>query len=394
MRKFACYLFFVCCCVISCKKPYNPTLIASPSSYLVVEGTINSGPDSTFIKLSRTIPVSSNKIKPETAAIVTVESDNGTSYVLAEKKKGMYAIGPMGLDNAHKYHLRIKTADGKEYVSDMQAVKYNPPIDSVGYTVTGKGIDVYVNTHDPKNGTLYYMWDYNETWRFHAKYFSGYVSSSQDQNNVPDGSDIVSRSNNFIYYCFANDTSSTIVLGNSAKLTQDVIYQNLLTQILSTSEKIELKYSVLVRQYALTKEAYQFWSAIKKITEQLGNIFDAQPSQISGNIHNVKDAAEPVIGYVTVTNVQTKRVFFTREELPNTFITTYPYDCVQDTALYLNPKTGNNDVKTLLVNKPERGVPVSEIPVGGHPVKGYTYSSRLCADCTLRGTVKQPSFWK
>lgn len=369
----------------SCKKPYYPTLSSSSVSYLVVEGMINSGPDSTFIKLSRTIPVSARQIQPETGASVTVESDNGATFPLIEKKKGLYVIGPMALANGAKYRLRIKTANGSEYASDLQASIKNPPIDSVGFIAQPNGLDIYVNTHDPANNTHYYLWNYDETWRFHALYYSGYVS---------DGVKMISRADQ-IYDCFANDTSTSIGLGSSAKLTQDVIFQSPITHIDASSEKIELKYSIKVRQYALTKEAFTFWTGLKKISEQLGNIFDAQPSQLKSNIHNVKNAAEPVIGYISVTNVQTKRVFINREQMPDSYTTHYPFDCEQDSAFFSDPhNNGINTVQALLIHKPAAGIATGAIIKGGPNPIGYLYSSRYCADCTIRGTVKQPDFWK
>ncbi|MFI5160882.1 MAG: hypothetical protein ACHQHN_06370 [Sphingobacteriales bacterium] len=42
-----------------CKKPYLPVIIAVSSNYLVVEGIINTGSDSTSIQLSRTVPLTS-----------------------------------------------------------------------------------------------------------------------------------------------------------------------------------------------------------------------------------------------------------------------------------------------------------------------------------------------
>jgi len=64
-----------------CKKPYNPPAISVTNNYLVIEGVINSGPDSTVIKLSRTVNLSSAvTVNPVLHAILTVESDQNNSY--------------------------------------------------------------------------------------------------------------------------------------------------------------------------------------------------------------------------------------------------------------------------------------------------------------------------
>ena len=369
---------------VSCKKPYLPAAVSVPNNYLVVEGVINSGPDLTVFKLSRTVNLS-NKVttNPVSGAALTVESDQNNSYALTETTNGQYTASGLNLDNLRKYRLRIKTADNLVYLSDFVGVKTNPPIDSVGFTVQGNGIQLYANTHDPGNNTRYYRYDYNETWQFHVKYQSLYITN---------GKAIIPRTPaQAIFDCFGNDTSSTIVLGSSAKLTQDVLYQNPLTQIDATSEKLERKYSILVKQYALTKDAYNFWINLKKNTEQLGSIFDAQPSNINGNIHSVTNPSEPVIGFITVTNVQQKRIFIENRQLPGLWQPTYPYTCQLDTALFCRPVSTpcQNDVALFLI---PIGSP--QIPVSAIPIKGFFSSSMECVDCTIRGVTKQPDFWK
>ena len=288
---------------ISCRKPYAPSAITSPNSYLVVEGVIDSGQDSTLFKLSRTVNLSGKtSASPELGALVTVEDDQAGVYPLIEMGNGGYSAASLNLNPLRKYRLEIKTSDGNDYVSDFETIESNPPIDSVGFKIQANGLQLYVNTHNPNNNTRYYRWNYTETWQFHAKYSSGYIT---------DGTKIVARTaDQLIYNCFGNDTSSTIVLGSSAKLSQDIIYQAPLTQVASTSEKIETRYSILVKQYALTSDSYNFWVNLKKNTEQLGSIFDAEPSNINGNIHCVNNPALPVIGYVSVTHVQQKRIFY------------------------------------------------------------------------------------
>ena len=369
-----------------CKKLYNPKLVTNSNSYLVVEGFINTGNDSTIVKLSRTVQVSSSKSStPEPDAVVSIDGDNNTSFPLTGQGGGEYAAPALGLDTTHRYRLHIHTTDGNEYVSDYSQPKYTPPIDSVGYTVQGNGIQLYVNAHDPKNNTRYYRWDYDETWQFHAEHFSTYITN---------GTDIVARApSQFTYECFHSDTSSSITLASSAKLAQDVIYQSPLIFIPSTSEKIEVKYSILVKQYALTSEAFNYWENLEKNSQNLGTIFDPQPSELTGNIHCVTNPAIPVIGYLSVGNVQEKRIFINNRQLPQTWQPTYPYACHLDTLLYCAPPNCYNQVANSLIPLPPQAIPVIPVLAGGQII-GYFGSSYECTDCTIRGTKTQPAFWQ
>jgi hypothetical protein len=375
---------------MGCKVPYTPKINGVNSNILVVEGVINTGGDSTVIKLSRTVNLATaSSMNPEANAVVTVESKQGAVYTFNELGNGKYSAGVLNLDNTQQYHLSIKTQDGAQYLSDYETVKNTPPIDSIGYTIQSNGLQLYANTHDPNNATRYYRWEYAETWQFHAKEESDYVT---------DGTKIVLRlPANQIFACFSNSYSSTIVLGSSAALAKDVIYQQPLTQIVSTSEKIETRYSILVKQYALTKDEFDFWTNLKKNTEQLGGIFDPQPSNINGNIHCTTNAQTPVIGWIAVTNVQQKRIFIDNSNLPKAWVTSYPYDCSIDSNLFCRPQAMQclNEVEQNLIPLNSDNIPLTAIIIAPSPaVVGYTSSSIECTDCTIRGTTVQPAFWR
>ena len=389
------YLLLFVFAVAGCKKLYSPPATSSPNSYLVVEGVINSGSDSTIIKLSRTVNISSKvTVNALTGATVTVESDQSGTYPLAGKPNGTYVSAGLNLDNARKYRLRIKT-NNEEYLSDFVPVLNSPPIDSVSFTIQSDGLSIYSNTHDPKNNTRYYRWDYQETYIFHSN-FASLWKSNGDTVLIRD----LTKDN--IYYCWRSDTSSTIILGSSAKLTKDIIVNNPLTYISSASEKLTKKYSILVRQYALTGDAYSFWQNLKKNTEQLGSIFDAQPSNINGNIHATANSATPVIGYISVGSVATQRIFISSDKLPLAFqpANLYP-TCELDSFLFVYYPQGshtpiNQENKFFNVNKgatsPE--IPVNAITSPSGTVLGHTGADIECVDCTLRGTNKQPGFWQ
>ena len=377
-----------------CTKPYNPKVISTASNYLVVEGTINTGGDSTTILLSRTVPLNSNLTTvPELGAVITIQSNQNQSYSLAEKGNGIYSSPVLTLPATAQYRLSIVTDDGKTYLSDYVTPKASPPIDSIGFTEVsnkqqGSGLQIYVNTHDPNNNTHYYHWDYLETWQFHAKYESDYVSN---------GAAILFRTPaQQIFQCWGNSISTDIELGSSAKLTQDVIYQSPLTFIPSTSEKLETRYSILVKQYALSTDAYNYLSLLKQNTEELGSIFDAQPSQLTGNIHCTTDATLPVIGYISAGSVQQKRIYINSSQLPNNWIATYPYNCELDTAWFADPHArGANNVEAFLIPLPTSNIPtVQFFGTGGPAPLGYLYTDIDCADCSVRGTTTQPSFWQ
>jgi Domain of unknown function (DUF4249) len=388
--------------LVACKKPYNPVESSVNYNYLVVEGVINSSADSTFIKLSRTVTLSSKTtLNPELHAVVTVEGDQGNSYPLTETTNGSYVSPGLNLDNAHKYRLRIKTFNGEQYLSDFAAVLNAPQIDSVNYLTDNKGANIFVSTHDPKNATRYYRWGYNETWRYNSAFVSYYKSN---------GDTVLTRDilNDQIYSCWrTSDTSSTIVLSNSTKLTNDVIANQPLTSVGGTDERLGKEFCIQVLQYALTPDAYSFWQNVQKNTQQLGSIFDAQPSQLNGNIHCISNPSLTVIGYVSVGAVASTRFFIFNRNLPAYGVIQYPeYDTCGDASLLYKyyPKNSVLPINQvdMYINWNKAGIPESDamIPIEAiqptnapEPI-GYVAGVPICVDCTLRGTRIQPPYWR
>src|ERR1700712_1920506 len=214
--------------LVCCRKPYNPPIVSSQSNYLVVEGLINSGTDSTLIKLSRTVKISdtTKTINPVLGAQVTVESDQNGSWSLFDTNNiGVYGSASLNLPASQKYRLRINTPDGRKYLSDFIAVRPTPAIDSIGFFVKDKLVNIYVNTHDPANKTKYYRWDYHETWYFHAMWDSAWVL------DIPTDSIVQRTRDQSVHFCYGDLQSSNILINSTAKLSNDVVYQNPITQV-------------------------------------------------------------------------------------------------------------------------------------------------------------------
>ncbi|MVM28877.1 DUF4249 family protein [Spirosoma sp. HMF4905] len=352
-----------------CVDPYRPPEITSPASYLVVNGFFNSDPGTTTtIQLSRTQNLTDPKAPTvETKAVVTIESAHKDVYTLQEGTVGSYTLTGVTPSANETYRLHVKTTKGADYYSDYVPVLTTPPIDSITYHPDNDGLQINVNTHDPKNNTRYYRWEYESTW----EYFSDQNSAFELVNNK-----IVNRTQS-VYQCWGSEKSSDIITTTTTRLSQDVVSQFPITHIPSTSIKLGSKYSILIRQFALTQDGYDYYDQLAKITQSIGSIFDPQPSQITGNIHSSANTGDIVLGFFRVGTVESKRIFISKAQLPPWYTNTGLGTCTIDTT-----KAGD-------VIKDQPGVINLYIP------GLYLTTSLPCIDCRLRGGVLQrPSFWQ
>jgi hypothetical protein len=360
---------------VACKIHYDPPVNSAKEHYLVVEGYINTN-GLTNIKLSRTRMISHGDtadIINETAARVVIEDNQNNLYPLNETGKGNYSAA-YHLDSSYKYRLQIITAGDKKYVSDFVECKPSPPIDTINWSFKNGGVQLFANTHDPQNNTKFYRWKCLETWEFHSFYNSSLIWDDTLQKVVP--------RNEQVHICWRSQNSSGIFLGNSSKLSQDVISEAPLNYIPFGDNRISVLYSILVTQYTLDSAGYNYWSAMKGNTENMGSIFAAQPNQIKGNIHCTTDSSEIVIGYINAGTEQQQRIFINNSLMPSNWKQTpdcYITDVPKDSILYY--------LAGVL-----RVIPIDTILTPGTRF-AYTAAFINCVDCTTYGSNVKPSFW-
>lgn len=360
-----------------CKESFMPEIKDNNNKLLVVEGMISLGAVRTQIKLSRTIPVAEKgSLAPESGAKITIESNTNQIYSLVEKGAGEYESAVLNLDPSRKYRLRI-ISKGSEYLTEYLDARVTPEIEDISWEAKPNGIQVYLNTRDNTNNSRYYRWSFEETWIFYATYNSTIVWEF-GRIRLRD------RNTEDIYKCWSTANSSNIVLGSSIKLSDDVINKQPITFIPHNSEKLSDKYSILIKQSVLTKDAFEFWENLRRNTESLGTIFDALPSQLTGNVINVKNPSEPVLGFISVGEVKSKRIFISKAEIPVWRVESKIECAAPDTI----PSNQAN-----IFSNPNY-VPLEEIFSPSGTVIGYSSTARNCGDCTIRGTNRRPDFWQ
>jgi Domain of unknown function (DUF4249) len=360
-----------------CKKSYAPPAIKVDKRYLVVEGVLVNSIDSPSVfVLSRTkrLTDSTTESSPETGARVSIQSNAGEEFVCTAQGAGIYQAGPLPLNISAAYRLKILTAGGVAYASAYVPVKQTPPIDTITWRQQND-VTIYADTHDAASNTKYYRWDFTETWQYHAA-----LNRTIAQKN---GTIFYVDSTNQTYNCWSIESSDQVLTASSAALTSDIISKAPLTIIPQNSEKIGVRYSILVKQYAITPDAYQYLEILKKNTEQLGSVFDAQPTQLTGNIFCISDPSQIAIGFVSASSVQQKRIFIANSEVSDWHPVNTGETC--DTVKILQDP--NN---FLLYNYPDPAF----MPYYFSSPNFIILTKGSCVDCSLRGgTTRTPSFW-
>lgn len=359
-----------------CIEPFELPNTTSPSNVLIVEGFLNAGTNKVSLKLSRASSLSSTKpIVVDATSTVYIEENGGIKLQLNNLGKGFYekSFTP----NPEKtYRLEINSGIGI-FLSEFVPILKAPEIDSVTWRVLEDGVSIRINSQDPTNQTRHFLWNYTETWEYRAAYRSTFIYDKGTYQYRDQSQDI--------YKCYRNIPSNNILVGSTIRLEENIISENELLRIPPGSEKLLVKYSILINQLAITPEAYDFWQLLKKNTESLGSLFDPQPSKISGNIYGTE--GEEVIGYFYASSVTQKRLTIDYYDLPDEvkFNPSFP-KCEQDTLSARD--IGNFDAKT-------RNLVTGIFSASGALI-AFTTSTLDCTDCLLMhadGTRQKPIFW-
>ncbi|MBF9143063.1 DUF4249 domain-containing protein [Hymenobacter properus] len=383
-----------------CTDAYLPEVISTPANQLVVDGFINAAGVST-IKLSRTYAISAAGAAPvETRAVVYIEDEGGARYPLTESStKGTYNSLPLTLAPTRKYRLHLNLTSGKEYASDFEAAKLTPPIDAVTWNVNSNKLNIYVSAHDATNRTQYYRWDYNETWEIQSPY-------QPSVEYVPNRNVVRPIVNRLPTVCWGSARSTKMLLAKTTSLTQDVVANFPVRQLEPASAYLYTRYSILVQQQGLTKEEYEYSELLRKNTESIGSLYDAQPVQLTGNVRCLSNPTEVVQGFVGVHSISEKRIFIRSTDLPSSWPVVTGYEnCTPPDTFYIDRHTcpcyPKPQVDLLLTRAFGAGtfLPIEPLiardslygPIDS--VQGYTARERDCIDCRTRGTAVRPSYW-
>ncbi len=352
---------------------------------IVIEGRILAGEES-VIHLSYTTPINSEEETTDILnAQVYVIGQNGYRSEAAEFdiEDDCYVIDTRTLENNTLYAVEV-TVDGDTYQSDFQPLLTSPEIDEVTWRENESSVSIYVTTLAEQTDSRHFMWSFEEDWEIHAEVD---MRGNYDlipiykKEHYPD----LTKTRNPYLYCWMHDVSRHILLHSSANLSENQVKNVKLHEIGIEDIRISYIYSILVKQWSLSDDAYRYFSTMKQYTEIDDGLFAPILSDFQGNIRCISNPDKRAHGYVLASNVTTKRIFIYEEDFKHMrSLYSEPfclakYDKDQPWGLdpveeWLSPWVIMRNIRTQL----------DEVL--------YTWS---CVDCrhTVGATKKRPDFW-
>jgi hypothetical protein len=385
--------------VYSCVETFFPEL-ENKAGYLVVDALITDESRSYDVYLTRAVSALNSKVSAVKGAYVSVSDNSGKEFILKEISSGHYItdskkfLGAIG----GKYFLYIKTSSGEEYRSDTCTMYGTSTIDQVYFKKSTKysengideitGISIYVDGKVSDKNECFLRWDFNEVWEIIVPYTPEYSFTT------PNIFTPVAEKNK---YCWKNDRSKDILIHSFQEQQNPVVkYKEVGFFIPYQSDRFNVKYSILVNQYSISRNEYEFWNKLKETNEEPGGIFEKQPYSISGNIKNLKNPEEVVLGYLQVESVTSKRLYINPYDIGNLKLALYPSTCelrtyeIGDTV-----ETGRlrtlSEIYTYISKRDS--VLVSPYYNDLNVITGMITTARACADCSVSGDPKKPGFW-
>lgn len=368
--------------LFACIKPYDPVIDSNAASKYVVSGRVTNTEGWQEVEISLSSPIQEPQDIPVPGCFVEIQDDQGNNFALMEDSPGHYQVwmNREDLVIGTSYRVRVTTPEGEFLESGFDKMNAAPPVDSVYYrieeipttnpSVTNTVMQFYVDLDAIGDYSHYYKWDVVETWEYEAAHpLEFYYDGTHHEVIPPDYTNKV---------CWITKLVPNVFTVSTENLSQNIYNQYPLQAVDGhSSSRLGIMYSILVRQLALTEEAYIYWEQLRINSNEQGGLYEQQPFAIKGNILNLSYPEQDVLGYFYAAAETSRRYF---------------YHDVEGIVLSFNNQCYESDLGRF----GWREYFPREYPIYYY----YNETGRLrilnryCIDCRLQGgTTTKPDFW-
>lgn len=304
--------------VNSCIEPYSPLLGEDDTVKYVVFGQLTDREGFQQVSVSKTTPVGSPNFNPVTGCMVRIIDDHGNTFAAGESGDGLYQAWMSGddLTPGVAYRVEVITPDGDSLASAFDRMPPCPDFDTVYYAIEEvttsdperpmTGIRFYIDVDATGLDCHAFRWEVEETWEYRMDYSRQYYyDGTIHKIDPPDSSTRV---------CWITQELSSIYDVSTLNLGENNYRKYPLHFIDNRSSKLVVMYSMLIRQYSLSEEAYLFWDQLRINSSTEGGLYEHQPLSIRGNIKDKRFPEREVLGYFGASSVKQRRYFVRQVE--------------------------------------------------------------------------------
>lgn len=380
------------CVLSSCVEEYTiPKATAVEyESEIVIEGHILAGEESVFY-LSYTIPLNSDEETPDVLnARIHVVGQNGYRSEAAEFdiEDNCYVVDTRTLENNTQYAVEV-TVEGETYQSDFQPLLTSPEIDEVTWQENESSVSIFVTTMAEVSEPRHFMWSYEEDWEFHAEIDmrgNDTIKPVYVKEHYPD----LTEEHNPYYYGWMHNVSRNIHLHSTVNLSENLAKDILLQEIGIEDIRISYLYSILVKQWSLTDEAFKYYSTLKRYTEESEGLFTPILSDYQGNISCLTNPDKRAHGYVLASSVTTQRIFIYEKDFQHMRSQYSQPLCITKTR-----SKNSDEFYAINSTYPWASPWVMMARNGNRNDRDAVLYNWYCVDCrhTAGASLKRPDFW-
>lgn len=298
--------FFLLLFCGGCIKELNFEL-GKQEDLLVIYGVFSDQPGKHIFRVTRTNAFEKQiDTEPISGAKLYVLDSKAQKHPFVELAPGTYRFQ----DTLYRalagetYQLDVELPDGGHYRSDIEVMPASVQMDSVYPSVTLKDFDqTFIVNADVKipedpNG-VYLRWNVSRVWRRtsidFATLFQDYFRFGPPK---------------ICYMTEIPEPNAVRIFGSRRRDAFALRQQPVMS--IEADEKFYERNAFEVTQYRISAKTYEYWRNIDRVGNPAGTIFDSPPATIRGNIYNVENPKERILGYFEVAAVDTAYTFCER----------------------------------------------------------------------------------
>lgn len=271
---------------------------------LIIEGAVYNNGSRPEVRIRQSAAFSKGPEgvqNPVSGAQVSISEVGGDELILTEVESGIYRGGRSFGNTGKEYQLTV-AVNGRQYRSLIEKMPARVPVERLSWTTrtentnNAAGNQILQKVHilmadallPEAAGGTFLRYRVFGTYEFRERTTSSNLSPS---------------------FCYIEET---IDLNNLALIDGREIRDGRLIEqpILETvlDFRFAFKYCFTVVQQAISNNAYNYWRSVNNEFERTGDIFEAPPARIKGNIFNSEATANDVIGLFSAIATDTAKI--------------------------------------------------------------------------------------